>query len=482
MALLVAAVGCSAASPTEVDHTPVIEATVETRVLSTSEAAVAIEATAGHVEPTASAPATTAPQLTLFGTPTIVARLPELDHFATNKSDRFLVDFEDIIAGHPYVGQRSPVPHNDAQVYFSNSDPRWINATQPSDYPPVYAVADGIIRTSHGTSFYYNLRDKTFHDPPWWHVKYDFNLEIATEGETSILFMYSLEPQILFDGSSMSSKPKDFYKDFILVEDGQRVNKGDILAYLYVPPLEERVTPTSSTHISFSLKRDPGGPWDMYAPAIFTEGIVSKFSQLYRNPSEGWDSPSYGHDWARARGVPMAMGWMIDASENPFGDYPLDVLLHDGIKDQELDGAAHLDSTTIGFAREGLVMNLDGTGDYISDVFEFDFEWRAMVASKGGPSGFFVITYENGSQRENSVRKAHENQGYSQGISRIMEPGSHAFRVEDPENWSWAIAVAQADANYNIPAENDPIGFCPPGCPPLPDDFKGTPADIGEKK
>ena len=104
------------------------------------------------------------------------------------------------------------------------------------------------------------------------------------------------------------------------------------------------------------------------------------------------------------------------------------------------------------------------------------------MASKGGPSGFFIITYENGSQRENSVRNTHEDQGYSQGISRIMEPGSHAFRVEDPENWSWAIAVAQADANYIIPGENDPIGFCPPGCPQLPDDFKGTPADIGEKK
>lgn len=92
--------------------------------------------------------------------------LPDISYFAENKSDRFLVDFEDIIAGHPYPGQRSPVPHNDAQVYFSNSDPRWINATKPSDYPPVYAVADGIIRTSHGTSFYYNLRDKTFYDPP----------------------------------------------------------------------------------------------------------------------------------------------------------------------------------------------------------------------------------------------------------------------------------------------------------------------------
>ena len=68
--------------------------------------------------------------------------LPDIKEFLTNKSDRFFVDFEDIIAGHPYVGKRSPRPHNDAQVYFSNTDPRWREATKPSDFPPLYAVAD----------------------------------------------------------------------------------------------------------------------------------------------------------------------------------------------------------------------------------------------------------------------------------------------------------------------------------------------------
>ena len=50
MALLVAAIGCSAASPAEVTHTPDIEATVEARVQATSEAAAAIQATAGLLE------------------------------------------------------------------------------------------------------------------------------------------------------------------------------------------------------------------------------------------------------------------------------------------------------------------------------------------------------------------------------------------------------------------------------------------------
>jgi len=408
------------------------------------------------------------------------AKLPDIGYFAENKSDRFLVDFEDIISGHPYVGQRSPVPHNDAQVYFSNTDPRWLNTTKPSDYPPVYAVADGIVRTSSGTSYLYNLRDKTFHDPPWWHVKYDFNLEIATDGDTPILFMYSMEPQILFDGISASGKPKDFYSDFVLVRDGQKVKKGDVLAYMYVPPLEERVTPASSSHISFALKKEirSSSVWDMYAPAIFTEEIVRDFSDIYRNPKEGWDSASYGRDWARGRGVPAAMGWMISADENPFGDYTLDVLIADGVKDKEFDGQANIDSMNIGFSKDDLLLNVDGSGDYISNILELDEEWRVMVVSKGGPSGFFLTINEQGKKRENLLRESHGGQGYNHGISKTLLPGSYSIRIEDPENWGWAFAVAPSEVEYAVPGGMNPIGFCPPGCPPLPSHFSGKPAYV----
>ena len=91
--------------------------------------------------------------------------LPNITYFAKNKSDRFFVDFEDVIAGHPYVGARSPRPHNDAQVYFSNTDQRWINAKKPSDYPPIYAVADGYI--SLPKSSFYNVVDHSDVDPAW---------------------------------------------------------------------------------------------------------------------------------------------------------------------------------------------------------------------------------------------------------------------------------------------------------------------------
>ena len=416
-------------------------------------------------------------QYTARPTPKPKAKFPDISYFATNKSDRFLVDFEDIIAGHPYVGQRSPSPHNDAQVYFSNTDPRWLNATKPTDYPPVYAVADGTIIFSKDDSWSYNIRDKTFFDPPWWHVKYDFNLQIATENGKPLVFMYSLEPQIVF-----TDQPKDFYKDFVMVTHGQKVKKGDILAYLYVPPLEQRVTPTSSTHISFALHPYGSNEWDMRAPAIFTDEIVQKFGEIYRNPKEGWNSPSYGKDWARARGVPPTMGWMIDGDENPFGDEPLDIIIYDGIRDKDLAGTPHLDPQTIGFEPKDIIFSFEGSGNYTTAIFTAEVEWQAMIVSKGGPKNFYKIIYEKNTQRESMMGNSPDGVGYNHKITPVSKPGTYAFRIEDEEKWSWAIAVAPANAPYLIPGENDPIGFCPPGCPPLPKDFSGKRADIGKKK
>ena len=123
--------------------------------------------------------------------------LPDIKEFMTNKSDRFFVDFEDIIAGHPYVGKRSPRPHNDAQVYFSNTDPRWREATKASDYPPLYAVADGIIQMAQGNGSYYNVVDHSDSDPPWWHSAYLFKLQFAQNNGNVVSFLYQMEGYVI---------------------------------------------------------------------------------------------------------------------------------------------------------------------------------------------------------------------------------------------------------------------------------------------
>jgi hypothetical protein len=54
------------------------------------------------------------------------------------------------------------------------------------------------------------------------------------------------------------------------------------------------------------------------------------------------------------------------------------------------------------------------------------------------------------------------------GAAKLLEAaGTHAI-AQDTEIWGWEIAIAPADARLNIPGENIPDGFCPPGCPPLP--------------
>jgi len=123
--------------------------------------------------------------------------LPDVKEFINNKSDRFIVDFEDIVAAHPYVGSRSPKPHNDLQVYFSNSDPRWVNATKPSDYPPIYAVADGVIQMAQGNFSLYNVVDHSDSDPPWWHSAYLFKLQFAQNDGNIVSFLYQMEGYVI---------------------------------------------------------------------------------------------------------------------------------------------------------------------------------------------------------------------------------------------------------------------------------------------
>ena len=384
-----------------------------------------------------------------------IQNLPDLSYFAINKSDRFIVDFEDVIAAHPYPGQRSPAPHNDAQIYFSNSDERWQNERRPSDYPAIYAVADGIITGVDA----YSLNDHTDYDPPWWHAKYAFVIAIANEGDVVINFQYMMEPYI-----NLENKPSGFYDQFILVESGQVVKKGDVLGYMYVPPFEQKIGPRASTHIAFALERQGQGNLYMYAPAIFTEDVVAEFGNLWQNPKEGWGSSSFGNDWLRARGVPMGMGWMISANENPFGDWPLDVIAYDGIRDLELDGQAKLNATDIGFFEKDLIFHLDGNGDYVSEEFNIPVEWQIIVASIGGPMSVSATS----DQRTMPIYDRGPDGGYWQSISPTIPPGRTFITVSDPSEWGWAIAIAPAGSQYVIPGENTRNPSCPPGCPPLP--------------
>ncbi len=74
------------------------------------------------------------------------ADLPDISLFLARPSDRFLVDLDEITGGHPFKGADSPSPHAGAHVHFDNSNDRWSKGSdEPSNYPAIYAVADGTI-------------------------------------------------------------------------------------------------------------------------------------------------------------------------------------------------------------------------------------------------------------------------------------------------------------------------------------------------
>ena len=394
--------------------------------------------------------------------------LPNITYFAKNKSDRFLVDFEDIVAGHPYVGARSPRPHNDAQVYFSNTDPRWVNAKKPSDYPPVYAVADGYINLPQLS--FYNVVDHSDSDPAWWHVAYGFTLKIAQENNNYVEFIYQMEPYMIPD---IIGKPKDFFKQFILVKNGQFVKKGDILGYMYVPSFNEMVgSEGASSHIAFSLIKQPR---TVFVPAIFSEEVVSKFADIYRNPKEGWDSKSFGFDWKRGRGLPDGMGWMLSGEENPFGSNILDVLLLDGIADSQLDSRAMVYPKDLGFKSDKLLYSKYGWGNTIIENISIGEDWQFLFSGIGGPMKVVFKSEENGQYRESKVLELRSGQNFDLTHKNNFLGNTSEFSIiiTDPNNWGWSLAFANKETEFIAPGSTRDISpKCPPGCPVSPNPYK----------
>jgi hypothetical protein len=219
-----------------------------------------------------------------------IHELPDISTFINNKSDRFLADMNDITGGHPFKGINSHNPHAGAHINFNNRDgifPK--EGANPEDYPPIYAVSDGIITRVDELFYQFTGNDK-----------YDITLAFAKDDSGNIYNLcYSIEP--------MASEPsKDFYKEFIKVKQGQKVRKGDIIAYMYIPTGIEG-------HIHFHIQKiNQNG---FMAPAIFTQEIVDQFHSKWNE---------FGKDNGIA--MPSCMGYMLGANENPFKTGAVDKL------------------------------------------------------------------------------------------------------------------------------------------------------------
>jgi hypothetical protein len=218
--------------------------------------------------------------------PQAKADLPDISSFLTRPSDRFLVDVQEVCRGHPFLGVNATRPHAGGHVHFNNTDNRWPKGKdEPANYPVIYAVADGVVS-----------RIDTHFGLPGGNDRYGLDLAFAKDSSgATYRFCYSIEP--------MCPEPSEgFYKQFLLVHEGQPIKKGDVIAYLYTPR-----SSGDGCHIHFHLMVD--GKSGFLAPAIFTTEVVKQFHDQCNGFKEGNDGNK----------LPPCMGWQLSAEENPFG-------------------------------------------------------------------------------------------------------------------------------------------------------------------
>jgi hypothetical protein len=216
--------------------------------------------------------------------PTNSGTLPDISIFQAHPCDRFLVDLDDFTSGHPFKGINSAQPHAGAHINFDNSDNRWPKGgTAPANYPAIYAVAGGFVsRVDHR----FGLRGGN--------DRYGVDLTFAVDAKgNKCQLCYSIEPMI-------PEPSEGFYRKFLTVSQGQKVRKGDVLAYMYCPPGVKDV------HIHFHLMVE--GRNGFLAPGMFSPDVVKDFHAKWGGFGKDDGTP-----------MPPCMGYRIGAEENPFG-------------------------------------------------------------------------------------------------------------------------------------------------------------------
>jgi len=229
---------------------------------------------------------------------TTLSALPELSVFETDKTDQFIVDLEHVVGGHPFKGLGTKDPDDGAHVNWDNSNNKWPYGTSATDFPAIYAISDGYIS-----------RIETYEPVGGDKHKYSIMLTFAQKDGQYVKFHMAIEP-------SMSPGDNAFYEPFIVVEEGQSVYKGQVIAYMYLAPDGNFPGP----HIHFSVQ--PNGE-SQQAPAIFNDQIVQDFHARFG--IFGFDRGQGGHS-SQDVAMPACMGYKLQGSENPFSSNPTDCL------------------------------------------------------------------------------------------------------------------------------------------------------------
>lgn len=219
-----------------------------------------------------------------------VDELPDISSFLDQPSTTFIVDEDVVGSGHPFLGARAASPHSGAHVHFDRAADTWPRGgDSPVNYPPIYAAATGTVVR----------RDDTMRVGA--NDRYGLSIEFARDARSAFVLDYSIEPMV-------PEPSPGFYAGFIVPKVGDRVQAGDVVAYMYTP------RGANGTHIHFDLMRSdaPG----FYAPAIFSPDVMAAFSAQWGGLGTDGGAPI----------DPTCMGWKLAAEENPYGTGALDCL------------------------------------------------------------------------------------------------------------------------------------------------------------
>lgn len=206
-----------------------------------------------------------------------------------NLSDRFVIDLELVRGGFPYKGTRALTPVSAAEVNLGDGYTDWPQGgSSASSYPKIYAPVDGIV---HVVTPMVKVTKQT--------DRYGVSITVAGDGLVSWDLDLSMEPMV--------KEPADgFFAQFIAVRPGQRVHKGDVIAYLYVPTAESR--------LRFNLVNNTTQV--AAAPAIFNATVV----ELFR---DRWGGLGNDNVDGLTNPIPLCMGWRLGVGEDPFHEEQL---------------------------------------------------------------------------------------------------------------------------------------------------------------
>jgi len=187
--------------------------------------------------------------------------LPEFSEFVKNPSDTFIIkpeDYSKITRATPQYGKSLQCAHPGGHIHFT--------AKGAPYETEIISPVDG----------YVSMVDKCFNlgsgsgSPQ---DKFGISIAFAKYKGNTVSFGFSIEP---FSGQLCVNNP-DYYLQYILVKNGEKVKKGQVIARM--PKLS---TKDDSTHVHFNLNMD--GSDTPICPNIFTSQIEKDFLQMNDSP------------------------------------------------------------------------------------------------------------------------------------------------------------------------------------------------------